>query len=81
MKYEIGIMRYRSKRDYYEDNAVRYDELKREGNIGYVRGRICTEHKVCNTPYSVFCTVNEVMDEIVKVGCSDCAASAGKKTT
>lgn len=52
-------------------------QVKRDGDLCTVQGRICPEHKVRAKPYTVKCLVNEKDRLIEKVDCMDCAASAG----
>ncbi|KYM98525.1 hypothetical protein ALC62_10759 [Cyphomyrmex costatus] len=61
----------------YGDAAVGYVEVKREGNLCQVRGKICPEHRVNNKPYSVSMLVNEEIEKVEYVRCEDCAASEG----
>ncbi|XP_044728149.1 uncharacterized protein LOC123291793 [Chrysoperla carnea] len=75
-----GVKAHRSQRDNYGDAAVGYVELKRQGDNCLVRGRICPEHRVRNTPYHVELKVNEKKEEVVEVSCKDCAASADMNT-
>ncbi|KAK5639483.1 hypothetical protein RI129_011221 [Pyrocoelia pectoralis] len=72
-----GVKLHKSQRENYGDSAIGYVELKREGSLCHVRGRVCPEHRVRSKPYTVECFVNEEDEEVTKVGCEDCAASAG----
>ncbi|XP_036141931.1 uncharacterized protein LOC118648772 isoform X2 [Monomorium pharaonis] len=72
-----GVKAERSKREEYGDNAIGYVELKREGSICTVRGKICPEHKIRSKPYTVFLKIDEETEEIKEAVCHDCAASAG----
>lgn len=47
----------RSQRENYGDTAIGYVELKREGPMCQVRGRVCPEHRVRSKPYTVECFV------------------------
>lgn len=74
----IFIYSLRSARESYGDNAVGYVELKREGPICTVQGKVCPEHRIGKQGYLVICIVNEDASEITHLGCEDCAASSGK---
>ncbi|KAK5650155.1 hypothetical protein RI129_001184 [Pyrocoelia pectoralis] len=72
-----GVKVVRSGREDYGDSAVGYVQVKRDGDMCTVQGRICPEHKVRAKPYTVKCFLNEKDRLIEKVDCMDCAASAG----
>lgn len=67
-------------REDYGDNAIGFVEVKREGSTCIVQSKVCPEHKVRNTGYTVVCKVDEDADVIAEMTCQDCAASAGKNT-
>lgn len=60
----------------YGDNAILYVQLKREGPICTVRGKITPEHKISKKPNEVRAIINE-HEEVVSCEYLDCAASAG----
>ncbi|KAJ8963991.1 hypothetical protein NQ314_005203 [Rhamnusium bicolor] len=72
-----GVKGIRSGREDYGDSAVGYVQVRRDGNVCTVRGRICPEHKVKAKPYSVTFILNEKESVIQEINCMDCAASAG----
>ncbi|KAK4886933.1 hypothetical protein RN001_003204 [Aquatica leii] len=63
----------------YGNSTIEYVELKREGYLCHVRGRVCPEYRLRSKPYTVECFVNEEDEKITKIGCEDCAASAGNE--
>ncbi|KAJ8938657.1 hypothetical protein NQ314_011396 [Rhamnusium bicolor] len=72
-----GVKVIWSGREDYGDSAVGYVQVKRDGNVCTVRGRICPEHNVKAKPYSVTFILNEKESVIQEINCMDCAASAG----
>ncbi|KAF5274920.1 hypothetical protein FQR65_LT16831 [Abscondita terminalis] len=72
-----GVKAAAASREQYGDSAIGYVELKREGSLCTVQGRICPEHKVRSKTYSVCLIVDEIQEKIVNVFCKDCAASSG----
>lgn len=68
---------YRASRDTYGDSAIGYVQVKREGNICIVKGKICPEHRVRGKNYNVTLEVDENAEEIQSVLCHDCAAALG----
>ncbi|XP_063931824.1 uncharacterized protein LOC135143813 [Zophobas morio] len=67
----------RSTRASYGDNAVAYIQLRREGNICTVKGKIIPEHKVRGKYYNVCAIIDEVNEVVVSCECSTCTASEG----
>ncbi|KAK4885148.1 hypothetical protein RN001_001419 [Aquatica leii] len=72
-----GVKAVRSGRENYGDSAVGYVQVKRDGDICIVRGRVCLEHKLRSKPYSIICKINENNNAIKDIKCLDCVASAG----
>ena len=70
----------RSSRESYDDHAVGYVCLKRDGSLGtcIIKCKICREHRVRNKGYSVTLTINEKDEKVIDVECHECAASSGK---
>ena len=66
----------RAGREQYGDSAIGYVQLKRDGGMCEVQGRITPEHKVSSKPYRVAVVVNEEK-EVECVQCFDCVASKG----
>lgn len=54
-----------------------YIQVKRDGDVCTVRGRITPEHKVRTTPYHCTLICNEKEEEVTSVQCEGCAASKG----
>lgn len=52
-------------------------QIKREGNICTVKGKICPEHKVRGKSYSQTITLDEQAEKVISCVCHDCAASSG----
>ncbi|KYN19384.1 hypothetical protein ALC57_08300 [Trachymyrmex cornetzi] len=65
----------RSERVNYGDSAVGYVQLKRDGNICTVQGKVCPEHRVNSKAYIVKMLVDEGDEKVIEVKCQDCAAS------
>ncbi|XP_011696468.1 PREDICTED: uncharacterized protein LOC105455110 [Wasmannia auropunctata] len=61
----------------YGDSAVGYVQLKRDGNICIVQGKVCPEHRVNSKAYVVKILVDEDDKNVIEVQCQDCAASEG----
>ncbi|CAG9759600.1 unnamed protein product [Ceutorhynchus assimilis] len=66
-----------SSRPSYGDDAVSYVQLKREGNLCTVKGKICPEHKVHAKLYGVTLIVDEQQEAVKSIECHDCVASLG----
>ncbi|GBP42998.1 Exonuclease [Eumeta japonica] len=66
-----------SSRPSYGDDAVSYVQLKRDGKICTVKGKICPEHKVHAKLYAITLVVDEEEEAVVSVQCHDCVASKG----
>lgn len=56
---------------------IGYVQIKREGNICTVKGKICPEHKVRGKSYSQTITLDEQAEKVISCVCHDCAASSG----
>ncbi|KAI5701528.1 hypothetical protein M8J76_005518 [Diaphorina citri] len=67
----------RSARSTYGDKAVGKVQIKREGSLCTIKGKITPEHKLRVTPYSQICVINEQDEEILNARCEDCPASEG----
>ncbi|KAF5272420.1 hypothetical protein FQA39_LY07888 [Lamprigera yunnana] len=61
----------------YGDDAVSYVQLKYDGKICIVKGKICPEHKVHAKLYAVSVVVDEEEEVVISVQCHDCVASEG----
>jgi len=68
----------RAESENYGDSAVGYVELRREGNLCHIRGKVCPEHKVNNKAYAVSMFVDEETETVEYIKYEDCAASEGK---
>ncbi|KAL3281672.1 hypothetical protein HHI36_004878, partial [Cryptolaemus montrouzieri] len=66
-----------SSRRLYGDDAMRYVQLKCDGNIYTVKGEICQEHKVHMKLYAITLIVDEEEEVVTFVQCNDCFASEG----
>nr|CAI5829260.1 unnamed protein product [Callosobruchus analis] len=67
----------KSSKEAYGDNAVSYVQLKREGSLCFIKGKITPEHKTKQASYTVVAVINEQEEEVERCICEDCAASAG----
>ncbi|XP_046398247.1 uncharacterized protein LOC124165054 [Ischnura elegans] len=67
----------RSGRVSYGDSAVGYVQVKRCGNICFVRARVTPEHKVRSKCYIVVVEVDEEISIINNAKCLDCKAAKG----
>lgn len=68
---------FRSSRPNYGDKAIGKVQIRRNGRICTVKGKITPEHKVRAKPYSISCTIDEENEEITYAECDDCPASQG----
>ncbi|KAJ8953093.1 hypothetical protein NQ318_013435 [Aromia moschata] len=59
----------KASREKYADSAIEYVELKREGFLCTVQGRICPEHRVRSKAYSVCLIIDEVEEKILNGLC------------
>ncbi|KAH9627674.1 hypothetical protein HF086_016828 [Spodoptera exigua] len=66
-----------SSRQSYGDDAIGYVQLKRDHTLCTVKCRICPEHKVRQTSYSVSMVIDEKEGVVKSVQCHDCPASLG----
>ncbi|KAF5292141.1 hypothetical protein FQA39_LY14096 [Lamprigera yunnana] len=66
-----------SSRPSYSDDAVSYVQLKRDGKICIVKGKMCPEHKVHAKLYVVSVVANKEEEVVISVQCHDCVASEG----
>ncbi|XP_011884086.1 PREDICTED: uncharacterized protein LOC105571227 [Vollenhovia emeryi] len=66
-----------SSRVCYGDSAIGYVSLRRQQSICTLKARVCPEHRVRNTPYTVTMLVNEEQKIINSVECEDCPAALG----
>ncbi|KAK5648563.1 hypothetical protein RI129_003455 [Pyrocoelia pectoralis] len=64
-------------RENYGDNAIGYVQLRREGGVCFLKGKICPEHKVRNKGYSVTIEIDEREEMIKDIQCGGCAAASG----
>ncbi|GBL87998.1 hypothetical protein AVEN_133670-1 [Araneus ventricosus] len=64
----------KSAKESYGDNAIGYVQVKRDGDLCTVKGRIMPEHRVRKKAHSVVLVCNESEDVILSV---KCAASQG----
>ncbi|KAJ8916480.1 hypothetical protein NQ315_014700 [Exocentrus adspersus] len=69
-KFEIVLLSY-------GDNAVHYVQLKRDGPVCTVKGKITPEHKIRKKAYTVCAQINELNESVTSCICLDCSASAG----
>ncbi len=67
----------RAARESYGDSAIGWIQLKEDGNLTTVIGRISPEHKVTSTAYEVQVVINTYQEEIIDASCFSCAASLG----
>ncbi|KAI5750303.1 hypothetical protein M8J76_014477 [Diaphorina citri] len=67
----------RSARPNYGDKAIGRVQLRRDGSMCTVKGRITSEHRLRATPYNVICVIDEENEEIIDAQCEDCPASEG----
>ncbi|CAH2054555.1 unnamed protein product, partial [Iphiclides podalirius] len=67
----------KSSKPSYGDDAVSYVQLKRDGKLCIVKGKICPEHKVHAKLYGVTVVVDEEDEKIKSIECHDCIASQG----
>ncbi|KAI5721279.1 hypothetical protein M8J77_020779 [Diaphorina citri] len=67
----------RSARPNYGDKAIGRVQLRRDGSMCTVKGRITPEHRLRATPYKVICVIDEENEEIIDARCEDCPASEG----
>jgi hypothetical protein len=67
----------RAARESYGDSAVGWIQLKEDGNLTTVIGRISPEHEVTSTAYEVQAVINTCQEEIIDASCFSCAASLG----
>ncbi|KAJ8910529.1 hypothetical protein NQ315_013492 [Exocentrus adspersus] len=72
-----NIKTKRSTRHSYVDNAVAYVQVKRDGPVCVVKGRITPEHRVHKKNYNVIMKVEEQEEKVLLCKCLDCSASAG----
>lgn len=54
-------------------------QLKRDGDLCTVKGKITPEHKIHKKAYAVCVIVNEKDEAVVECQCFDCAAAKGKQ--
>ncbi|CAG9788303.1 unnamed protein product [Diatraea saccharalis] len=59
------------------DDAISYVQVKREGNLCIVKGKICPEHKVHAKLYGVTLVIDEQEEAVKLIECHDCVASQG----
>lgn len=57
-----------------------YVQLKRDGNICNIQGKVCPEHQVNSKAYVVKMLVDESDEKVIEVQCQSCAASEGMCT-
>ncbi|KAG5864744.1 hypothetical protein JTB14_023480 [Gonioctena quinquepunctata] len=73
---EVHIVKTkRACRTTYGDRAISYVQLKREGCIVEVKGKITPEHKINKEAYNVCAVVDEKGERIVSSVCLDGPAS------
>ncbi|XP_053622229.1 uncharacterized protein LOC128681925 [Plodia interpunctella] len=64
-------------REAYVESAIGFVEIKCEGNLCTVKCRVTPEHKIKGKLYPVTAVIDENSEKILKLECTDCAASAG----
>lgn len=64
------IFIFSSTKESYGDNAVGYVQLKREGKLCFVRGKITPEHKINNVGYIVEVVVDENEEKVLSCECN-----------
>ncbi|CAH0389303.1 unnamed protein product [Bemisia tabaci] len=67
----------RSCRSTYFLKAVGFVEVRRDGDICYVKGKVTPEHRVRSPSYSVTCSIHELENKVLEAKCLDCVASEG----
>ncbi|CAH2015489.1 unnamed protein product [Acanthoscelides obtectus] len=71
------VIRYRSGRDTYGDEAIGYVQSKRERVLCIVKARITPEHRVKSNPCHCSFECDEKEETVIKLECSGCAAQEG----
>ncbi|KAJ8978086.1 hypothetical protein NQ317_004620 [Molorchus minor] len=72
-----NVKTQRSTKVSYGDNAVGYVQLKREGDVCTVKGKLTPEHKIHKKGYNVCAVINEKEQEVISCTCLGCPASEG----